>query len=251
MRHPYNLGFISDENLFKHVKDTLARLTSAIDLSEFKKNVVDPIKLVFEVHAYKRTPEQAIEHEIARQLGKTLESAIGFFHQHIFNYIKGWSVPKDGVDVVNDTMTIFGEIKNKHNTMNSSSAKTVFEKLKGIVVGNSRATAYLIEIIAKKSRDEAWHIAGYSLVGEKAERVRIISIDRFLALATTDNNAFKNLCAVLGLVVDDVLQEYPAQAFKNTVLSELQQVYPDVIKGIFLSSFSTYNGFDDFNERKQ
>ncbi len=251
MRHNYRLGYIADEDLFRHVKETIARLKMSMDLAGFEKNIVDPIKMTLEMHAYQTTPEQAIEREIARQLGKTVEAAVGWFHQNIFKYIKGWEVPKDGVDVMNTRGTIFGEIKNKYNTMNSSPAEKVFEKLKGIIVGNPKATAYLIEIIAKKSQDQEWHITGQTLTAAKAARLRQISIDRFYKLATGKKNAFRDLCSVLGLVIDDVLAAYPTSKFKNTVLQELEGRCPDIVKGLFLSSFATYEGFKDFHERQK
>ena len=248
--HEYNIGFITDADLFRHVKDTLEHLTMAIDLHKFEKNIIDPIKLTFEMHAYHLSPEAVVQHEIARQLGKTVENAIGWFHQNIFRYIPGWQVPTDGMDVVNAAGTIYGEIKNKYNTMNSSSAETVFQKLYGIVLGNKNATAYLIEVISKKSQDEAWAAAGHVVNGDKAERIRRISIDRFYEIAVRDKYAFRNLCAVLGLVVDDVLRAFPTRDFRNTVLTELNERTPDIVKALFLSSFSTYNGFEDFHAKK-
>ena len=35
----YNLGFISDENLFRHVKDTVEKYRFSIDLKKFNKNL--------------------------------------------------------------------------------------------------------------------------------------------------------------------------------------------------------------------
>lgn len=246
----YGLGFISDKDLFDHVHATISKLQMSMDLAKFEKNLIDPIKMTIELHAYQMTPESAVDREIARQLGKKVESAIGWFHQNIFRYIAGWEVPRDGVDVMNSAGTVFCEMKNKFNTMNSNSAEKVFEKLKGIVVGNPHATAYLVEVIAKRSQDCEWKVSGQTLTASKAARLRQISIDKFYALATGRACAFRDLCAVLGLVVDDVLEAYPAAKFNNSVLAELQARCPDIIRGMFLSTFSTYEGFGDFNERK-
>ena len=248
--HEYGLGFISDANLFLHVKNTLEKLTMTIDLKKFEKNLIDPIKMTFEMHAYHASPEEVVQNEIARQLGKTVENAVGWFHQNIFHYIAGWEVPTDGMDVVNTSGTIYGEIKNKYNTMNSSSADSVFQRLYGIVLGNKHATAYLIEVIAKKSQNEPWAAAGHVVNGDKAERIRRISIDKFYEVAVKDKYAFRNLCSVIGLVVDDVLKRFPNRDFKNSVLKQLKARTPDIVKALFLSSFSTYNGFEAFNERK-
>ncbi|MBQ9666032.1 MAG: Eco47II family restriction endonuclease, partial [Bacteroidaceae bacterium] len=44
----YNLGFISDENIYNHVRETVNRYSASIDLKEFNKNIIDPIKLTFD-----------------------------------------------------------------------------------------------------------------------------------------------------------------------------------------------------------
>ena len=242
----YNLGFINDFQFFNHVKEMVERLTESMDLKKFSKNIIDPIKMTVEMHTYQITLEDAIAREIARQLGKTVEGAIGWFHQNIFKYVPGWQIPEDGVDVMNDKMTIFAEIKNKHNTMNARSAQSVYDQLKGIVTGNLHATAYLVEVIAKESQDVPWTIPGHTLPPSKSNRLRRISIDRFYEIVTGDKNAFCKMCSMIGAAVDDVLKDCPTSQFQNTVLAELKLKYPDVIKGLFLSSFSTYSGFENF-----
>ena len=43
----YNLGFISDEDIYNHVKTTVLQYRRNIDLKEFNKNIIDPVKLTF------------------------------------------------------------------------------------------------------------------------------------------------------------------------------------------------------------
>lgn len=51
-------------------------------------------------------------------------------------YLKnGWSVPKEGFDIVNEKKKIFVEMKNKHNTMNSSSSQNAPADLFGQSAG--------------------------------------------------------------------------------------------------------------------
>ena len=45
----YNLSFISDQDLFNHVKETVNKYRFVIDLKEFNKNLVDPIKFSFDI----------------------------------------------------------------------------------------------------------------------------------------------------------------------------------------------------------
>lgn len=41
----YNLGFISDEDIYNHVKATVEKYRTSINLQEFNDNIVDPIRL--------------------------------------------------------------------------------------------------------------------------------------------------------------------------------------------------------------
>lgn len=119
----YNLSFISDGDLFNHVKETVEKYRFTIDLAKFNKNIIDPIKLTFDAKIYSKNIQQIIESEILRQLDKSNTNHIGYFHQNIFKYLgNGWRVPTKGFDVVNDEQKIYVEMKNKHNTMNSSAS---------------------------------------------------------------------------------------------------------------------------------
>ncbi len=44
----YNLGFISDQDIYEHVKNTVLKYKTFIDLKQFNHNVIDPIKLTFD-----------------------------------------------------------------------------------------------------------------------------------------------------------------------------------------------------------
>ena len=55
------------------------------------------------------------------------------------------------------------------------------------------------------------------------------------------------LCQVVGKVVDDVLKACPASKFTNTVLKELTARDPELLRGLFMSSFATYKGFENFH----
>jgi hypothetical protein len=66
----YNLSFIDDRDLFKHVKETIEKYRFSINLKEFNKNLVDPIKLTFDSKVYGKTIEEIIEMESVRQMDK-------------------------------------------------------------------------------------------------------------------------------------------------------------------------------------
>jgi len=83
----YELGFISDEDIFHHVRDTVLKYRFKIDLTQFNGNLIDPIKLTFDAKVYKKDIEDVLESEIIRQLDKSNTNHIGYFHQNIFKFV--------------------------------------------------------------------------------------------------------------------------------------------------------------------
>ncbi|MDE5540109.1 MAG: Eco47II family restriction endonuclease, partial [Bacilli bacterium] len=99
----WNIKFISKEDFKKHVSNTIKTYDNTlkgINLKAFNSNIIDPIKLTFDSKVYKKTIEEVIENEIARQRDKTNTNAIGYFHQNMFKYIEGCEVPDVGFDVI-------------------------------------------------------------------------------------------------------------------------------------------------------
>ena len=136
----WQLSFISEQDFKHHVQKTIQHYGEKLapyNLEKFNSNIVDPIKLIFDKTVYQYTWEEIIKNEIFRQRDKANNNDIGYFHQRIFQYMKGCTVPQAGWDVIftkddrievpecGSVKTVYVEMKNKHNTMNSaSSAKT-------------------------------------------------------------------------------------------------------------------------------
>ena len=243
----YNLSFISDVDLFNHVKETVEKYRFIIDLNEFNKNIIDPIKLTFDAKVYDKNIRDVIEFEILRQLDKSNTNHIGYFHQNIFKYLgNGWHVPETGFDVVNDKQKIFVEMKNKHNTMNSSSSQKTYMRMQSVLIKDSAATCMLVEVIATKSQNVKWIV---SLDGERVENenIRRVSIDQFYALVTGEQTAFKQLCEKLPTVIEDVIATIVQKNSVNTVFSELEKISPNLLKSLYLLAFKKYQGFENFD----
>lgn len=249
----YNLGFISDESLFLHVKDTVNQYRKTINLKEFNENIIDPIKLTFDSKIYGQTIKETIQSECLRQIDKTNNNRIGYFHQNIFKFAgKGWEVPINGThggfDVINSELNIYAEIKNKHNTLNSSSVSATYLKmLDKIMRSKNKATCYLVEVIAKHSQDVVWE-ATVTQGGHKEKydwpSIRRISIDKFYEIVFGCKDAFFRLCKVLPIVLDDVIKADSNAKLHNTVYEELDT--SDFYKSLYLLAFKTYEGFDKF-----
>ena len=160
-------------------------------------------------------------------------------------------MPKQGFDIVNHDKQIFVEMKNKHNTMNSSSSQKTYMNMQAKLLENPNATCMLVEVIAKRSQNIAWQI---SLNSQSFyhDNIRRVSIDKFYEIATGQADSFYQLCRHLPMIVDDVLAQTKLDnIIQNTVLKELTEdlqadKQDDILKRIFKTSFANYQGFDDF-----
>ena len=247
----YHLGFISDEAIFCHVKNTVEQYRKSINLKEFNSNIIDPIKLTFDSKIYGQTIRQTIESECIRQIDKTNNNRIGYFHQYLFKFAgNGWEVPangeKGGFDVLNDQLNIYAEVKNKHNTMNSASTSATYLKmLDKVMRSGNKATCYLVEVIAKQSQDVIWE-AKVTQNGHKEKynwpSIHRISMDRFYEIVFGQKDAFFKLCMALPAILDDVIEEDESAKLKNTVYAEMDTT--DFYKSLYLLAFKTYEGFD-------
>lgn len=243
----YNLGFITDNDIFNHVKDTVLKYRTRIDLKEFNKSIVDPIKLTFDSKVYNKTIQQIIEAECIRQIDKSNTNHIGYFHQNIFKYApEGWIVPqngKTGFDVQNDNLHIYAELKNKHNTMNSSSSQKTYMKMQNRILTDDKSQCMLVEVIAKTSQNRKWEIT----IDDKKyahNQIRRVSIDKFYEIVFGDKEAFFKLCRQLPAILDDVVSDIHSSEETNTVFAELQAVSDDILKSLYLIAFKKYDGFD-------
>lgn len=241
----YGLDFITDAELFEHVKDTVKKYRFHIALKDFNKNLIDPIKLTFDSKVYGKSIESIIETESIRQIDKSNTNHIGYFHQNIFKYIgSGWHVPNAGYDVINESQKIYVEMKNKHNTMNSAAAQKTYMKMQNKILRDDEATCYLVEVIAKKSQNITWKV---SLDGEQLsnKNIRRVSIDKFYELVTGNATAFCELCSIIPKVIDDVIEDVKIGKIESSVFDELKSYSPSLMKSLYLLSFEKYEGFSN------
>lgn len=201
--YSYGIDFFDDATLETEIDALLARSGKEVNLH---KNVVDPFAILFQAAITYSQISDWQELEIARQSNKALTNALGDFHQAMLGKLPGWeSTGASGGLVDLKHPTAFGvrqtpalaEVKNKFNTMNSSSQLKQFETFQGIfrMPEYKSYTCYLIQVIQQAPHDDIpWKIPGH---GEQ-ENIRIISAPRVYALSTGDDQAFpKFLRAVI------------------------------------------------------
>lgn len=240
----YNLRFISNEDIYNHVRETVRLYSSKMNLKKFNKNLIDPIKLTFDHKVSGNSIDATILFECLRQEDKANNNHIGYFHQKLFNYAgNGWVVPNEGFDIVNEERHIFVEMKNKHNTMNSSSSQRTYIKMQNKLLEDDQATCMLVEAIAKRSQDVPWQI---TLDGQsrRHNKIRRVSMDKFYGIVFGDETAFVRLCNALPSILDDVVADVRHEESSNTVLSELRELSPDISKSLYKLAFSTYDGIN-------
>lgn len=248
-KREYGLSFISNADFYNYTKATVEKYRFQIDLKEFNKNLIDPVKLTFDSKVYGKDIQSVVESEIIRQIDKSNTNHIGYFHQNIFNYIgagAGWHVPSKGYDIENVANHKYVEMKNKHNTMNSSSAQKTYIKMQNTLLNEPNAECMLVEVIAKKSQNIDWK-ASIDGVSVSNSRIRRVSIDKFYELVTGEKGAFKNLCEQLPIVIEEIINDINLDQESNTVFYELKQISPNLLKSLYLLSFAKYEGFNDFN----
>jgi hypothetical protein len=252
MKNKY-VDFISDE----HFLDCVANLHNAylkakknITKKNFYSNKVDTIKLTFDAKFNDINEESLIEAEILRQIDKSINNSIGTFHEQILGGIKGFEVGKlSGFDIKATDDTLFADIKNKHNTMNSSSAESLFQKLSKYADTYKKSKCYWVQVLAKSSFCELWK---GEINGKEYSHSRVykISGDKFYALLSGNEDAFFQLYKNLPIAVNDYLNsiEKAKSSAENSALKEIKNETKTskrtILDQITFENYSYYLGFD-------
>lgn len=272
----WKIKFIKETELRHHVAETIAAYGDKLlsyDLKKFNSNLIDPIKILFDKNVYGESWEELIKSEIFRQRDKASNNDIGYFHQRIFQYFSGCHVPDNGNeggwDVIyenpdgitlpdgNIVHRIYVEMKNKHNTMNSASAGKTYIKMQNQLLKDDDCACFLVEAIAKRSQNIKWETTvDKQKVSHK--HIRRVSIDKFYAIVTGEEDAFHQICMILPYIIQDVIKSNKGINVPNdTVYSELMLIAnkfkntdKDIafMMAIYLLGFSSYNGFEEPGE---
>lgn len=95
----WKLDFISEKDFTEHVEATISKYgekLKSFDIRRFNKNIVDPVKMIFDKTVYHNSWEEIISNEIFRQRDKANNNDIGYFHQRIFQYMEIVKFPITG-----------------------------------------------------------------------------------------------------------------------------------------------------------
>lgn len=253
MRHKY-VDFISDEHFSKCVENlhnSYIKAKNKISKTKFYKNKIDTIKLTFDSKFNNLNEDVVIETEILRQIDKSINNSIGTFHEQILGGIKGFEIGElSGFDIKAENDTLFADIKNKHNTMNSSSAEALFQKLARFADDYKKANCYWVQILAKGSFNEHW---SGDINGKEYSHSRVFKIsgDKFYALLTGKETAFYDMYKALPKVIDDYLSSLKNEDSKsensalNEINDEIKNSNRSILDQITFENYSFYNGFNE------
>ena len=165
----------------------------------------------------------------------------------MFKYIPNCEVPQHGFDVIvtqSDGTKIYVEMKNKHNTMNSSSSQKTYMGMQNQILNHPADMCFLVETIAKRSQNIVWRCS----VNNKpvaCEKIRRVSMDKFYELVTGIENAFYLVCKQLPVTIEKLIKNDVVDTVEqDTVIDELKAKNPDLLKAIYLLAFETYYGFE-------
>lgn len=199
----YNLGFITDENIFNHVKETVKRFSDSINLADLNKNIIDPIKLTFDAKVYGRSIEDVIAAECIRQMDKSNNNHIGYFHQNLFRYAgNGWTVPKEGFDVVNEERHIYALLNDDVSKMKTAIKNKVVMKFMNQLMKDEKAICMIVDLANYSYVEKSWSIDGED--GYFDDKFRYISINGFYEVVFGKTNAYKQIVDVLPVILSDI-----------------------------------------------
>lgn len=209
---PY-LKFISDKDLCSAVSNVVKIIETAEHNAQIKlhKNVIDPFSALFHGVTHSISYKEWIEQEKARQTQKTMQNAIGIFHQEILGSVYGW---KDlgtggGLDVENSEMKIIAEVKNKFNTTKGNHKIEIYDAIKAKLkmFKYNNFIGYFVEVIpqGKKKYDKPFTPPDNKTKKRRPIRNKIRVVDgvSFYAMATGRKNALQELFEVLPHVIID------------------------------------------------
>lgn len=221
---PY-LKFISDKKLISAV----GKVVKIIEIAErevdnkLHKNVIDPFSALFHGVTHAITYKEWIRQEKARQSQKTMQNAIGDFHQEVLGSILGWSNlgVRGGLDIVNTEMKIIAEVKNKFNTTKGNHKVEVYDAIKSkLKIGEYlNFVGYFVEVIPQGKNIYNKPFVPPDNKTKKRRpsnnNIRVIDGKSFYMLATGRKHALQELFEAVSHVLVD---EFKYKLSKNEAL---------------------------------
>ena len=203
------VDFVSDEHFLKCVKwvcDAYLDPSMKFNKAWLQRNGIDPFKMVFDMVVRHRSFDSLKSQEEARQFDKKSGGRIGDFHQKLLGGVSGWidlGVGDDTkVDLKKEDNTIFIELKNKFNTVNSDSLSAVRQKLEKVTNDYPGSTAYWAYIVEKNgtSGESEW-----IYLGDNNPKIRKVWGSKIYEMITGKKDALEKTWVALPVAINDLI----------------------------------------------
>ncbi len=209
MKNEY-VGFVSD----RHFRECVKKLCDKYEnlgkpgVDKQRENVVDPFKLVFDTVNSGMTLDMWERNDIRRRNDKAVNSAVGLFHQELLGGVDGWrqavSEQHVKIDLAKNDNSVFIELKNKHNTLNSNSRKQIHANLLDISKRFNSATCYLAYIIPKNGTSG---IKMWKYNNSSNPYIKRVWGKKVYGLVTGDDETLKETWRALPRAIADVVEK--------------------------------------------
>lgn len=235
--HNYGLDWIDEDALFAV---THHRLEKLLQLTAGRKLPIDPFAMVMQAKLSNSPLEEVIQFDELRSQNKTLQNAVGLWHQDVLSLSPNWvdmGANGGGVDlrtvdgyvVPGLGKPVYAEVKNRFNTIKSSDEKALWDRL-DFVARSNNAYSYLIQIVPKSAEpyDEPWKPSNVV----PREHVRVCDGATGYAMVFERATALEELYAVLPSLMDDVLVAEGHYVPDSINRDLMNQIYSAVIPQI-------------------
>lgn len=224
------LPFIKNSALYAEVEKVLVVIKVAEKNTgkNFYVNAIDPFSAVFDALSKKITLSDWKKVEISRKIQKTMQNALGDFHQEILGHVKGWeSLGRGNVcDVFSQNKKIIAEVKNKYNTTKGNHKVRIYDDLKSLTASPYKGfTGYYVEVIPKNKGTYDKEFTPSDNVTHarrpKNKKIRVIDGKSFYTMVTGDKDALKKLYNILPKVIGYILGKSNNNFIQDRLFQEL------------------------------
>ncbi|MDB5258806.1 MAG: Type site-specific deoxyribonuclease [Candidatus Taylorbacteria bacterium] len=200
--------YVDDKVFLEEVQRVFNTVGGELNETDKKihKNVIDPFSAIFDSASQGINYDDWIEQEKHRQIQKTMQNAVGYFHQKIIGAVDGWIDlgPGGGCDVENKKRKIVAEIKNKHNTLNGDGNIAAYDKVDYFLDRNKGYTGYVVKILpsSKKRFNKSFTPSEKKVRRTKKDNLLTVDGATFYEMVTGDKNALRTLFDVLPIAFE-------------------------------------------------
>lgn len=197
-----------------------------------KQPIGEPTLTIMRATAFNMTPEDTRRLNGMVNATKTLQNAVGLFHQDVLGSVPGWhntGVSGGGFDIRSNEpvdlvgrKTILAEVKMRYNTIKASDEKKVFDDLYNAAKMNPGGfndnVAYLFQIIPKKpvAFDNEWSCSGR----QPSPHVRVVDGVTAYHLVTGVEDALRQLLQALPSMANEVIARVTGEETPQLVWPE-------------------------------